>query len=68
MVDSNERIVESIKQKTLEVIELIDDAKSEQAGDPKGDPKKVSEFKRLTSLSKSAFKLASGWAVKRFKI
>ncbi len=68
MADCKERIVENIKQKTHEVIELIDDAKSEQAGDPEGNPEKVSEFKRLTSLSKSTFKLASDWAVKRFKI
>ncbi|MEO6000081.1 MAG: hypothetical protein ABIN89_24800 [Chitinophagaceae bacterium] len=64
----NQYTVEEIKQKTLEVIELIDNAESEQAGNPKGDPQKIIEFKRLTALSVSTFKLASSWAVKRFKI
>lgn len=68
MTDHTQHIVENIKMKTQEVIELIDDAKSELAGDPVGDPLKVKEFKRLTLLSVSAFKLASNWAVKRFKI
>ena len=68
MPDTSKKIADKIELKTQEVIELVNDAQSDQAGDPKGDPHKVGEFKRLTALSVSTFKLASNWAVKRFKI
>ena len=65
---NNQKIVDKINQKTQEVIELVHDTECEQAVSPKGDPKKIKEFKRLTSLSVTTFKLASNWAVKRYKI
>jgi len=50
------------------MIELINNAESEHAGNPKGDISRMEEYKRLTALSVTTFKLASSWAVDRFKI
>lgn len=57
---SNQSYVDQIKQKSAELINLVNDA----ANKPSWDDKTLGEWKRLKSLAMTDYENAAMWAVK----